>query len=245
MTTTRRTISRPSSERRSRNVRGTACRRASGCAPRRGRRLPARESTIETVRPDGARQRFALRIGARLSGIDRRDPGTARVHGASEHRRAKATPSRSKSTSTRTARRERDNNMRAAVVHVIADAAVSVLVIVGLLLARAFGWLWMDPLAGIIGALVVIASWSYGADPRHRRDPARHESRRPLWRTICARPSRATATSSPTCICGGWGRAISGAICVGRHDDPAARRFYRQRLANFQVAVASDHRGFA
>jgi cation diffusion facilitator family transporter len=55
----------------------------------------------------------------------------------------------------------RDNNMRAAVVHVIADAAVSILVIVGLLLARAFGWLWMDPLAGIIGACV-IASWSYG-----------------------------------------------------------------------------------
>jgi cation diffusion facilitator family transporter len=53
----------------------------------------------------------------------------------------------------------RDNNMRAAVVHVMADAAVSVMVIVGLLLARQFGWLWMDPLAGFIGALV-IASWS-------------------------------------------------------------------------------------
>ena len=58
-------------------------------------------------------------------------------------------------------RHHRDNNMRAAVVHVMADAAVSVLVIVGLLLARAFGWLWMDPLAGFIGALV-IASWSIG-----------------------------------------------------------------------------------
>ncbi len=55
----------------------------------------------------------------------------------------------------------RDNNMRAAVVHVLADAAVSVLVILGLVLARAFGWLWMDPLVGIVGA-VVIASWSYG-----------------------------------------------------------------------------------
>ncbi len=53
----------------------------------------------------------------------------------------------------------RDNNFRAALVHVIADAAVSVLVIVGLLLARAFGWLWMDPLAGIVGAFV-IASWA-------------------------------------------------------------------------------------
>lgn len=53
----------------------------------------------------------------------------------------------------------RDNNMRAAIVHVLADAAVSVLVIVGLVLARSFGWLWMDPLAGFIGALV-IANWS-------------------------------------------------------------------------------------
>jgi cation diffusion facilitator family transporter len=56
---------------------------------------------------------------------------------------------------------QRDNNMRAAVIHVMADAAVSVLVIVGLLLARGFGWLWMDPLAGLVGACV-IASWSYG-----------------------------------------------------------------------------------
>lgn len=55
----------------------------------------------------------------------------------------------------------RDNNMRAAVIHVAADAAVSVLVIVGLLLARNFGWLWIDPLVGIVGALV-ISSWSYG-----------------------------------------------------------------------------------
>lgn len=55
----------------------------------------------------------------------------------------------------------RDNNMRAAIIHVVADAAVSVLVIIGLALARAFGWLWMDPLAGIVGACV-IASWSYG-----------------------------------------------------------------------------------
>ena len=55
----------------------------------------------------------------------------------------------------------RDNNMRAAVIHVMADAAVSVLVIGGLVSARAFGWLWMDPLAGFIGA-AVIANWSVG-----------------------------------------------------------------------------------
>ena len=55
----------------------------------------------------------------------------------------------------------RDNNMRAAIVHVIADTLVSVLVIIGLLLARLFGWLWLDPLVALVGA-GVIASWAYG-----------------------------------------------------------------------------------
>lgn len=54
-----------------------------------------------------------------------------------------------------------DHNIRSAYVHVMADAAVSVLTIIGLVLARTFGWLWRDPLAGFIGALV-IANWSYG-----------------------------------------------------------------------------------
>jgi len=58
------------------------------------------------------------------------------------------------------ARTHRDHNLRAAVVHVMADAAVSVLVIIGLLLGRFLGWVWMDPLAGLLGA-IVIASWSY------------------------------------------------------------------------------------
>jgi cation diffusion facilitator family transporter len=55
----------------------------------------------------------------------------------------------------------RDNNIRAAIIHVLADAGVSLLVIVGLLLGRLFDWVWMDPVAGICGA-VVIAAWSYG-----------------------------------------------------------------------------------
>jgi cation diffusion facilitator family transporter len=55
----------------------------------------------------------------------------------------------------------RDNNLRAAVIHVMADAAVSVLVIVGLALGYVLNWVWMDPLAGLLGA-IVIASWSYG-----------------------------------------------------------------------------------
>ncbi len=54
-----------------------------------------------------------------------------------------------------------DNNMRAAYVHVLADAATSVLAIVALACGYYFGLGILDPLSGLVGA-VVIASWSYG-----------------------------------------------------------------------------------
>lgn len=55
----------------------------------------------------------------------------------------------------------RDLNLRAAYVHVLADAAVSILAIVGLVAGREFGLVWMDPVMGIVGACV-IANWSWG-----------------------------------------------------------------------------------
>ena len=54
-----------------------------------------------------------------------------------------------------------DHNLRAAYFHVLADALTSVLAIAGLLAGRYFGWIWMDPAVGILGALV-IARWSWG-----------------------------------------------------------------------------------
>lgn len=54
-----------------------------------------------------------------------------------------------------------DNNLRAAYVHVMADAATSVLAIAALLLAMHSGWVWADPAVGLIGS-VVIASWAVG-----------------------------------------------------------------------------------
>lgn len=54
-----------------------------------------------------------------------------------------------------------DHNLRAAYLHVLADALTSVLAIAALLLGRSYGWVWLDPLMGIVGG-VVIARWSYG-----------------------------------------------------------------------------------
>ena len=53
-----------------------------------------------------------------------------------------------------------DNNLRSAYVHVLADALTSVLAIAALLAGRFLGWVWMDPVMGMVGALV-IARWSW------------------------------------------------------------------------------------
>lgn len=54
-----------------------------------------------------------------------------------------------------------DSNLRAAYLHVLADAMTSVLAIIALLAARQYGWQWIDPAVGILGGLV-IATWSFG-----------------------------------------------------------------------------------
>ncbi|WP_223547232.1 CDF family Co(II)/Ni(II) efflux transporter DmeF [Pseudomonas sp. A-B-19] len=54
-----------------------------------------------------------------------------------------------------------DNNLRSAYVHVLADALTSLLAIAALLAGRYLGWVWLDPVMGIVGA-IVIAKWAVG-----------------------------------------------------------------------------------
>lgn len=122
--------------------------------------LSADAVSVTTIRPDGSHQIFSFvdRGGYLESKDDIPEPHAFKAvvrlpdgeHSIEfeEHDAAQIAASR-------------DHNIRSAYIHVIADAAVSVLAIIGLLLARAFGWVWMDPLAGVIGALV-IANWSWG-----------------------------------------------------------------------------------
>jgi len=125
-----------------------------------GSDLAGQAVSVETVRPDGARQIFAMRNErGYLESVDEiPEPHEFTAHlriGRQDYPVAFEEHAHAHGVTTR------DNNMRAAMIHVMADAAVSVLVIGGLSLAFLFGWLWMDPLVGIIGACV-IASWSYG-----------------------------------------------------------------------------------
>jgi len=126
--------------------------------------LPAAaDVSIEAVRPDGSRQPFSFeqRGGYLESREEIPEPHafTARIRALQEGRHHERELEFEEHAHAHGAH-HRDNNMRAAVIHVIGDAFVSLLVIIGLLLARTFGWLWMDPLAGLIGA-IVIANWSF------------------------------------------------------------------------------------
>jgi len=123
-----------------------------------GTPLGPEEASVETRRPDGRRQTFAFaaREGYLVSVdvvpephefvADLKIAGRSHEIAFEEHEHARG-------------RAARDNNLRAAFLHVLGDAAVSAMVIAGLVLAWAFGWLWMDALAGLIGA-AVIASWA-------------------------------------------------------------------------------------
>ena len=53
-----------------------------------------------------------------------------------------------------------DHNLKSAYLHVLADALTSMLAILALLAAKYFGMVWMDPVMGIVGA-VLVARWSY------------------------------------------------------------------------------------
>jgi len=122
--------------------------------------LPAELVTVTTIRPDGTRQIF--RFSQKTGYLESTDP----IPEPHTFRALVTLPSGSYSIEFEEHDHDhgldaRDHNIRAAYIHVMADAAVSVLAIIGLSLARGFGWLWMDPLAGILGA-IVIANWSYG-----------------------------------------------------------------------------------
>ncbi|MBV2205560.1 MAG: cation diffusion facilitator family transporter, partial [Pseudomonas sp.] len=58
-------------------------------------------------------------------------------------------------------RHGRDLNRHAAFIHVLTDGLTSVAAIVALLGGKFFGWSWLDPLMGVIGALVILI-WAKG-----------------------------------------------------------------------------------
>jgi cation diffusion facilitator family transporter len=61
-----------------------------------------------------------------------------------------------------------DHNLQAAYLHLLTDVLTSALVIVALLSGQFLGWVWMDPVMGIVGALVIL-NWSWSLLQRTAR----------------------------------------------------------------------------
>jgi cation diffusion facilitator family transporter len=126
-----------------------------------GRDLSTDDVSVETARADGTRQAFPLVArGGYLESLDEIPEPHAFIVRVSLLRGGEAHEVEFAEHEHAHASAQRDNNMRAAIIHVLADAAVSVLVIVGLSLGWYLGWTFMDPVVGLVGA-VVIAAWAY------------------------------------------------------------------------------------
>jgi cation diffusion facilitator family transporter len=129
-----------------------------------------------------------------------------------------------------------DHNLVSAYLHVLADALTSLLAIVALLAAKYFGWIWADPLMGIVGSLLV-ARWSIGLlkttssilldrqGPSVLRDSIRG--------AIEDRPEDSVVDLHVWCV----GPSIYAAIISIVSSEPQPALHYRERLPNSSKLV--------
>lgn len=129
-----------------------------------------------------------------------------------------------------------DHNLRAAYLHVIADALTSVLAIVALLAGKLAGWTWLDPVMGIVGALLILR-WAQGLARTTAavlldgvaRDDVRERIRSALERHPDAVRRGDSIADLHVWAVGPNRLAVSLAIVADDPDTPAA---YRRRLAD-------------
>jgi len=123
-----------------------------------------------------------------------------------------------------------DLNLRAAYVHVLADALTSLLAIAALAGALWLGWWWLDPLVGVAGA-VVIGVWAVGLMRESSAVLLDREMDHPLTREI--REELEADGDAKVADLHLWrvGRAKFAAVVCIVADTPLAPSVYRERLA--------------
>ncbi len=126
-----------------------------------------------------------------------------------------------------------DLNLRAAYVHVLADALTSVLAIGALAGALWFGWMWLDPLVGVLGA-AVIAVWAWGLLKSASAVLLDREMDHPLTQSL--RDALEADGDAKVADLHLWrvGReSFAATVCVVA-DAPLAPSDYRERLAPYR-----------
>ena len=123
-----------------------------------------------------------------------------------------------------------DHTLKAAYLHVLADALTSLTAIVALIAGKYLGWIWMDAAMGIVGSLV-IARWAYGLLQQTSK-PLLDEN--PLWREAEQIKEKLQTDNDTIIDLHVW--PISphhrAAIIGIASQDPRQPSHYRQRLAD-------------
>ncbi|WP_424192648.1 cation diffusion facilitator family transporter [Ampullimonas aquatilis] len=129
-----------------------------------------------------------------------------------------------------------DLNLRAAYLHVVADAATSVLAIAALLAGKYFGWNWLDSAVGVLGALM-IGRWSWGLMLESGRILLDAEMDHPLVEEI--RAILAEEGSAELVDLHVWrvGKQRFAAVLSLVSDHPAPPEYYKKRLASIRQLV--------
>ncbi len=123
-----------------------------------------------------------------------------------------------------------DHNLRAAYLHVLADALTSLLAIVALLFGKYYGWNWLDSVVGIVGA-AVIAKWTI-ALIKQTSPILLDESIEQPYRRLIEEELAAFAVIKDLHIWKISGHHYSAAIILESHVDKTVAE-YKQILAKF------------
>ncbi|MDF9389862.1 MULTISPECIES: CDF family Co(II)/Ni(II) efflux transporter DmeF [Vibrio] len=123
-----------------------------------------------------------------------------------------------------------DHNLRAAYLHVLADALTSLLAIVALLFGKYYGWNWLDSVVGIVGA-TVIAKWTIGLI-KQTSPILLDESIEQPYRRLIEEELAAFAVIKDLHIWKISGHHYSAAIILESHVDKTVAE-YKQILAKF------------
>jgi cation diffusion facilitator family transporter len=126
---------------------------------------------------------------------------------------------------------DHDHNLRAAYLHVLADTLTSILAIAALTFGKLWGWAFLDPVMGIVGALV-ISRWSWGLMRQTGAVLLDHDQNRRLSHRIVAAVGGVEGVQIDDLHVWRLGQGQYGAIVAVRTDPVRSPEFFKARLAH-------------
>lgn len=122
-----------------------------------------------------------------------------------------------------------DHNLRAAYLHVVADAVTSLLAIVALLAAKFYGANWLDPVMGIVGA-VLVARWSYGLIRESAKVLLDRQASKNVVASVKAAIERGSSDRVSDLHCWSIGHGILAAELSIVSEKPERPEYYKARI---------------